>query len=222
LTTAGEPAFLLAVIGLINARNAVETETVNLIRLNRAREKRGKAPFFEHKVLKIAVRQQRRVYGEAGSHGDYTPMRGHFVSGHRKVRRTGIFFWHPHARGDFKAVRSRKITKSHYEEEKMIRKRLTIAIAAMLLTGSATAQQSTADGLAKFLLYGELCKPLTPKTREFIEDMVRQVGGDKVRVEGEKILGQIATSPGGSKANIPLFCDAVRPAVETIERKSSP
>jgi hypothetical protein len=98
---AGEPAYLLAVIGLLNARNAVETETVDYSRLNKARTKRGKLPLFEHKVLKIAHRQIKRVYGEAGSRGDYTPMRGHFVRGHFKTRKTGIYFWHPHARGSF-------------------------------------------------------------------------------------------------------------------------
>ena len=35
------------------------------------------------------------------SHGDYAPMRGHFVRGHFKTRKTGIYFWHPHARGSF-------------------------------------------------------------------------------------------------------------------------
>jgi hypothetical protein len=98
---AGEPAFLLAVIGLLNARNAIETETVSHPKLNRARIKRGKLPLFEHRILKIAHRQHKRVYGEAGSRGDYAPMRGHFVRGHFKTRRTGIFFWHPHARGSF-------------------------------------------------------------------------------------------------------------------------
>src|SRR5262252_4041099 len=38
---AGEPSFLLALVGLLNARNAVETELVDQARLNRARVKRG-------------------------------------------------------------------------------------------------------------------------------------------------------------------------------------
>jgi hypothetical protein len=97
---AGEPAFLLAVIGLLNARNVVSTERVDYGKLNHARAKRGKAPLFEHKVLKIAHRQQERIYGD-GPRGDYTPMRGHFVRGHFKTRRTGIYFWHPYARGSF-------------------------------------------------------------------------------------------------------------------------
>jgi hypothetical protein len=98
---AGEPAYLLAVIGLLNARNAVETQTVDYRKLNRARVKRGAAPLFEHKILKIAHRQMHRVYGDIGSCGNYAPMRAHMVRGHFKARRSGIFFWSPHVRGDF-------------------------------------------------------------------------------------------------------------------------
>jgi hypothetical protein len=98
---AGEASYILAVIGLLNARNAVETQPVELPKLNRARIRRGKLPLFSHKLLKIAHRQQLRVYGKDGSRGDYAPMRGHFVRGHFKTRRSGIFFWHPHARGSF-------------------------------------------------------------------------------------------------------------------------
>lgn len=99
---AGEPAYLLAVIGLLNARNAVDVgAAADYSKLNRARARRGRAPLFEHKVLKIAQRQEHRVYGDDGARGDYAPMRGHFVRGHFKTRRTGIYFWHPHARGSF-------------------------------------------------------------------------------------------------------------------------
>jgi hypothetical protein len=96
---AGEPAYLLAVVGLLNAKNAVETSTVEYHKLNRARVKRGKHPLLEHKVLKIARRQLQRVYGADGVRGNYAPMRRHFCRGHFKTRKTGIFFWHPHVRG---------------------------------------------------------------------------------------------------------------------------
>lgn len=96
---AGEVAFLLAVIGLMNARNASETERSDHSKLNRARSKAGKPPLFEHHILKIHERQQHRVNGT--HHSTHAPMRGHFVSGHWKVRRTGIYFWRPFQRGDF-------------------------------------------------------------------------------------------------------------------------
>ena len=97
---AGEPAFILAVIGLLNARNAVEVEPIDYRKLNRARVKRGRAPLYEYKTLKIAHRQKRYVEG-SGAHNSYEPMRGHFVRGHFKTRKTGVYFWHPHARGSF-------------------------------------------------------------------------------------------------------------------------
>lgn len=97
---AGEVAYLLAVIGLMNARNASETVRSDYRKLNRARTKRGEPPLFEHHLLKIHDRQQRRV-GDYSSHSKHAPMRGHFVSGHWKVRKTGIYFWKPFKRGDF-------------------------------------------------------------------------------------------------------------------------
>jgi hypothetical protein len=97
---AGEPSYLLAVIGLLNARNATETVAPDLSRLNKARAKRGVLPLYEHKVLHIARRQVKRVYAEGERRGDHAPMREHFCRGHFKTRKTGIFFWHPHLRGD--------------------------------------------------------------------------------------------------------------------------
>lgn len=98
---AGEGTFLLAVIGLLNARNAVETVAVDQSKLNRARIKRGKTPLLDHKILKIAQRQVKRVYPDGERDATHAPMRGHFCRGHFKARKTGIFFWHPHARGHF-------------------------------------------------------------------------------------------------------------------------
>jgi len=97
---AGEVAYLLAVIGLMNARNASDTVASNLSKLNRARTKRKERPLFEHHILKIHEHQQRRV-GPAAVGSAHAPMRGHFVSGHWKVRKTGIYFWRPFKRGDF-------------------------------------------------------------------------------------------------------------------------
>lgn len=105
---AGEPGFLLAVIGLLNARNATETRTVDQAKLNKARIKRGKPPLFEHKILKIKHRRMTRPIGYDSGRGNYAPMREHFVMGHFKTRRTGIFFWHPHVRGYAKHGRIEK------------------------------------------------------------------------------------------------------------------
>jgi hypothetical protein len=98
---AGEGTFLLATIGLMNARNAVEIQAVDQSRLNKARIKSGKQPLLEHKILKIAHRQVKRVYPNGQRASNHAPMRGHFVRGHFKTRKSGIYFWLPHARGHF-------------------------------------------------------------------------------------------------------------------------
>jgi hypothetical protein len=56
---------------------------------------------MEHKILKIAHRQVKRVYADGARDATHAPMRGHFVMGHWKIRRSGIYFWRPHARGHF-------------------------------------------------------------------------------------------------------------------------
>ena len=112
---AGEPGFLLAVIGLLNARNATDVFASDLRRLNKARAKRGAPPLFEYKILHIARRQINRVYGDGDEirlgRSDRSPMREHFCRGHFKVRKTGVFFWHPHLRGD----RARGHIEKEYE-----------------------------------------------------------------------------------------------------------
>jgi len=99
----GEASYLLAIIGMMNARNMVETLPVVQSKLNRARQRRGQQPLFEHHVLKIHARQERRVAHKLllrGGGDMREAMRWHAVSGHWKVRKTGIFFWHPFYRGD--------------------------------------------------------------------------------------------------------------------------
>jgi len=98
---AGEAAFLLAVIGLMNARNTTEVAPVQMKKLNHARSKRGQLPLFEHHILKIHPRQEYRA-AHAAAYGGNTlrALRAHFVCGHWKIRKTGIFFWHPFMRGN--------------------------------------------------------------------------------------------------------------------------
>jgi hypothetical protein len=98
---AGEPSFILATIALLNAKNATETEEVDHAEYNRKRARRGRLPLFSHRVVKIARRQHKRTSGHPSAPGDYTAMRGHFVKGHWKHRSSGLYFWRPHARGDF-------------------------------------------------------------------------------------------------------------------------
>lgn len=94
----GEIQFMLATMALLNARNASETFTVDTTTYNRKRIKAGKKPLFLHKILAIHSRQKAKMKSvETG--GENAAVRAHFVRGHWKVRRTGIYFWRPFVRG---------------------------------------------------------------------------------------------------------------------------
>lgn len=84
---------------LLNSRNSVETVTVDVSRINRARQKSGKAPFFTYRTvdLSFSKTQRNRVDALALSSEQ---KRLHLVRGHFKVRTTGVFWWMPHVRGD--------------------------------------------------------------------------------------------------------------------------
>jgi hypothetical protein len=93
-----EPAFWWAVLALLNCRNVVDVRTPDLGKLNKARIKRGAAPLAEHKVLKLRLPGTKRssISGEAAT----TIMRGHWVRGHFKARKSGLYWWSNFFRGD--------------------------------------------------------------------------------------------------------------------------
>jgi hypothetical protein len=95
----GEVRFLVAVLGLLNARNVVQVQKIDRELENKKRQKHGKRPLFSHTLLKVRpfIVQHERI--EKGGRHNY---RLHFVRGHFKHRRTGLFWWSTHARGDAK------------------------------------------------------------------------------------------------------------------------
>jgi hypothetical protein len=95
---AGEIKFVFAALGLLNARNVVERQRADLTRLNRARVRSGKPPFLDREVLKIRA-LHRPSLAPTGSRAEAADVRGHFVRGHFKTRRSGVFWWGPHVRG---------------------------------------------------------------------------------------------------------------------------
>lgn len=97
---AGEHAFLLSTLGLLNTRNVTETGTVTpSVKLNKARVRRGQSPLTAHHVLTISNRVKQRVREpQPGGHGE---LRAHLCRGHFKRRATGIFWWSPFLRGSW-------------------------------------------------------------------------------------------------------------------------
>jgi hypothetical protein len=96
----GEAIFHLAVIGLLNSANTTLRESLDKTKHNIKRAKRGQPPFFSHEILRIHPRVLSRLPSKVDGSRDNTPMREHFVRGHWKVRKSGIFFWHPYLRGN--------------------------------------------------------------------------------------------------------------------------
>jgi len=100
---AGEIRYIIAILGLINARNVMETQYIDNSKINKARSKRKpgdkgyKPPVANHTLLKIrAIHKDSLVQRVAGT---ATEIRGRFVRGHFKTRKTGIFWWSRHWRG---------------------------------------------------------------------------------------------------------------------------
>jgi hypothetical protein len=105
----GEPAFVNGVLLLLNSRNAIDHEPVDLTRLNRARHKRGKRPIFQHRItrLQLSKARERAALAQGLSRAE---ARAHLVRGHFKVRATGVFWWSPFARGHHGTIQ-----RKHYE-----------------------------------------------------------------------------------------------------------
>lgn len=93
----GEFRFIIAILGLLNARNVVELQRVDMEPVNRKRAKSGKRQLFTHDLIKIRPFILSRQGGiEAHGHRD---VRKHFVIGHFKHRKSGLYWWNLHVRG---------------------------------------------------------------------------------------------------------------------------
>jgi hypothetical protein len=93
----GEIRFMVAMLGLLNTRNVAQFSFVDKKSHNIKRAKQGKRPLFSHTTLKI---RPEIWMGHSGTgRGDHRDLRLHFVRGHFKHRKTGLFWWSMHARG---------------------------------------------------------------------------------------------------------------------------
>lgn len=111
---AGEIRYLIAVLGLLNARNVAEHQYIDKSAHNRKRIKVRKAPLSSHTLLKIRA-PHRPVITRMPTQEDRAEVRAHFVRGHFKARRTGLFFWGPHMRGRLQAGYVSKDYEVHHD-----------------------------------------------------------------------------------------------------------
>ena len=103
----GEAAFVTCFVMMLNSRNAVDHEREDRVKLNRARERRGKPTLLPYSVTRLHLSKRLRT---AQTQGSMTreQARQHIVRGHFKIRRTGIFWWTPFLRGDTRHPIERK------------------------------------------------------------------------------------------------------------------
>jgi hypothetical protein len=95
----GEGMILETLLVMLNSKNVVQHAAVDLSRLNKARNKRGKAPLLDYTKTTIAL-SRARLRAAAASGLSHEAARAHMVRGHFKIRRTGVFWWSPFVRGD--------------------------------------------------------------------------------------------------------------------------
>lgn len=91
---------LMDIIARLNSRNITDVTTNNLEKLNKSRAKKNKTALLSYRTVdlsrdvKRAISSLKQGEGEADS-----AKRMHWVRGHFKVRKTGIFWWNPHLAG---------------------------------------------------------------------------------------------------------------------------
>lgn len=108
----GENTFWLVAMAFLAARNIAEKEEHPAPdKLNKQRLRKGKLPLLSYTVCKIDRRiLVRRAASDTMTTGE---LRWHFVRGHFKNRKTGMFWWSPHNAGN----RAKGVVEKNYELE---------------------------------------------------------------------------------------------------------
>lgn len=98
---------VLPALILLNCRNAVDIHHVPAPeKLNKQRAKKGRAPLMDHSLVKVHLSNTRKKVYESHGHSAHV-ARGGLVTGHFKVRKSGIYWWSPHWRGSKADVKPR-------------------------------------------------------------------------------------------------------------------
>lgn len=94
-----ESPFWLGALALLNSHNASDSvDGPNLTQLNKIRNKKKQLGLLSFRTCRIAPRLKTKIALERDKGN--AEVRAHFVRGHFKVRRSGVFWWSPHLRGD--------------------------------------------------------------------------------------------------------------------------
>lgn len=95
----GEWRFCMAALMMLNSRNLLDYQNVDRSKLNRARARNPKKPpALDYRTINL--RLPRIARNAARSRGmSNEDLKRHWVTGHPKVRQTGVFWWSPFTRG---------------------------------------------------------------------------------------------------------------------------
>ena len=96
----GEYHFAIAMLALLNTKNVAAQNFVDKSELNLKRVRQNRLPLFSHYTLKISRHMTEQIKVASGQQIAKGGIRAHFVRGHWKQRKSGIFFWHPFPRGN--------------------------------------------------------------------------------------------------------------------------
>jgi len=91
--------FILSLLTVLNSRNVIEigSET-DMSKINKARLKSKKPPLLSHREIRLNMSRFKRKY-PTGPNRSLDDLQAHFVRGHYKLRKSGLFWWSPFVRG---------------------------------------------------------------------------------------------------------------------------
>lgn len=99
---------LVAILLLLNSRNATETgPEPDLRAINRARTRKGDPPLLPLRPVILDITRRLRAARRAGISDAPSDIRAALVRGHFKVRKSGVFWWSPHIRGNVGEISGR-------------------------------------------------------------------------------------------------------------------
>lgn len=86
----------LSFLAIINSPRIIDVEDPDLTKINRKRIANGKIPLLEYSIIRLKSHILRTTREELQT----GRVRQHWVRGHLKVRKTGVFWWNEHLAGN--------------------------------------------------------------------------------------------------------------------------
>ena len=92
---------IMDIIARLNSPNITDAkESPSLDKINKKRLSKGKLPLFSYHIVDISKQLKVALRSMEGAGEPESEKRLHWVRGHFKVRKSGIFWWRPHTAGN--------------------------------------------------------------------------------------------------------------------------